>query len=167
MPTLGTRPPAGPAPTPPHERIAAAFGKLAGISKDVHTDFNELAKPVAFIETAFHNLNLGIPCWTRVEERTINRDVTYQLNVGYAIVNGAWRLAIETWEGPEDPEDNDHHVWPFNEAPQGLRLKCVDKVADLAEALVAAAEQTRKRMEKKIATAQELAKALEPLAVKK
>jgi hypothetical protein len=141
--------------------------KLKDVSKGVHTDFNDLAKPVTFIEAAFHNLNLGIPCWTRVEDLTIHRDVTYQLNVGYAPVRGVWRLAIETWEGPEDLEHNDHFTWAFNEAPYGLRIKCVDKLPDLAEAMLAAAEKTRKRLEKKIVSAHELAKALEEIVVKK
>jgi hypothetical protein len=77
------------------------------------------------------------------------------------------RLAIGTWEGPDDPEYSENHLWAFNEAPTHLRIKAADKLPELIEALVATAEATRQRTHDKVAAAQDLAQAVRSLSVKK
>ena len=61
------------------------------------------------------------------------------------------------------PQESDDTTWPFNQAPGYLRVKAVDKLPDLIEALVKVSDATVERLKKKIEPAQELAMAVNAL----
>ncbi len=159
-------PSAGPAPlSPPSapERITAAFEKLTVSAKTINDASGELAKPVASLEKALQRLNVGVACWTKISGGSDEYDYWSQ-DVGYARVKGEWCLAIRTVSGNEgDPERESQEIWPFNEAPRYLRIKGVDKLPDLIEALIEATNATAKRLSEKVAPAQDLAAAVNAL----
>lgn len=103
----------------------------------------ELARPVASLQKSLQFLNLGVACWTRIsggEDEDLN---FWRQEVGYARVKGVWCLALRTSEGNQNyPDSDDVEMWPFNEAPLYLRIKAVDKLPELIESLVSAAEAT-------------------------
>ena len=88
----------------------------------------------------------------------------WRREVGYARIHRDWGLAIRMTEGHEScPDEADVEEWRFNEAPLYLRLKVVDKLPDLIEALVEAADATAKRLREKAVPALELANAVSAL----
>lgn len=153
----------------PSERIAIAFKTLITSAKGINDASAQLAKPIASLERALKRLNLGVVCWTTINSG-IDGDRYWSQDVGYSRVrrvNGDWRLAIRTIEGPEhDPEIRTQEVWPFSDAPRHLRVKAVDKLPELMEALVKTTDATASRLKKKVAPAEELAAAVNEITRK-
>jgi len=60
-------------------------------------------------------------------------------------------LAIRSVSGNEGNGNTNEDLWPFNEAPRGLRIRTVAKIPDLLDKLIAdatnAAEETAKKAE--------------------
>lgn len=147
----------------PAERIAIAFNTLIGSAKSINEASGELAKPIASLEKALKRLNLGVACWTKINDGRDGYDYWSQ-DVGYSRVRGTWRLAIRTVEGREDdPGREFQEEWPFGEAPRHLRIKAVSRLPELIEALVKATDATTARLKKQVAPAQELATAVNEL----
>ena len=151
----------------PAERTTIAFGALAASAKKLNEVSGELAQPVASLERALHRLSIGVACWTRIAGHDDGHDCWSQ-DVGYSMVNGAWRLAARRVHGDGvNPENTREEVWPFNEAPLYLRIRAVDKIPDLLEAFVKATDAAANRLSKKVGPAQELADAVNALAKSK
>ena len=148
-------------PSPP-ERIASAFQTLIGSAKDINDASGELAKPIGSLEKSLKRLNLGVACWTKISGGS-NGYNQWSQEVGYSRVRGTWRLAIRTLDGSEGDPEPAIEEWPFGEAPRYLRIKAVDKLPELIEALVKATDATTNRLKKKVAPAQELATAVNGL----
>lgn len=146
----------------PSERIAVAFKTLIGSAKNINDASGELAKPIGSLERALKRLNLGVACWTRISGGSdgYNR---WSQEVGYSRVRGNWRLAIRTLAGNEDDPEPAIEEWSFGDAPRYLRIKAVDKLPELIEALVKATDATTTRLKKKVVPAQELATAVNDL----
>lgn len=139
------------------DRISAAFDKLTVSAKSINDVSNELAKYVSSLEHALERLNVGVACWTKISSGSDGFNYWSQ-DVGYTLLSRKWRLAIRTVSGNEgDPEREDGDVWAFNDAPRYLRVKAVDKLPDLIEALVEATDAAAKRLTEKVAPAKEIA----------
>ena len=152
--------------THPSERISAAFKTLIASAKSINDASGELAKPIASLERSLKRLNLGIACWTNIRDDTTEWPYFRNQQVGYAYSKdrGSWCLAIRTSEGREDmPEPAYEKTWPFSEAPGYLRIRAVDKLPELIEALVKTTEATTSKLKKQVAPAQELAAAVNEL----
>lgn len=166
MAIIRTDPSAQPAATPSasaSERIAAAFETLTVSAKNINEVSNELAKPVASLERALQRLNVGVACWTKISGGSDEYDY-WSHDVGYARVQREWCLAIRVVSGNEaDPDRENQEVWPFNDAPRYLRIKAVDKLPELIEALIETTNATAKRLREKVAPAQEIAAAVNAL----
>ena len=146
----------------PSERIATAFSTLIVAAKGINDVSGELAKPIGSLERALKRLNLGVACWTRISGGSDGFNHWSQ-EVGYSRVRGNWRLAIRTLDGSEGDPEPAIEEWPFGEAPRHLRIKAVDKLPELIEALVKATDATTTRLKKKVVPAQELATAVNEL----
>ena len=147
----------------PSERIAVAFTTLIASAKNINDASGELAKPIASLEKSLKRLNVGVACWTTISGGDDGYNYWSQ-DVGYSRVRGSWRLAIRTVEGrADDPERESEEVWPFGEAPRYLRIRAVDKLPELVEALVKATDATTGKLTKQVAPAQQLAAAVNEL----
>ena len=151
----------------PSERISSAFKTLIASAKSINDASGELAKPIASLEKSLKRLNLGVACWTNIsDDDSIEWPFFQKQQVGYAYgkERGSWCLAIRMSEGREDmPEPDYEKTWPFGEAPRHLRIRAVDKLPDLIEALVKTTDATASRLKKQVAPAQELAAAVNEL----
>lgn len=148
------------------ERMDAAFKALVASAEKINAASDELARPVAALDSVLARLNVGVECWTEVN-RHIDDDGSqyWSHDVGYTRHARKWCLAIRTVEGDERfPESARLEVWPFNEAPRYLRAKAVDKLPELIAALVKATDAAAKRLEGKVAPAEALASAARTLA---
>jgi len=145
-------------------RITAAFEKLSASAKTINDVSGELAKPIAALEQALQRLDFGVACWTTITSGGNDSWDYWSHDVGYTSNRQGWFLAIRSVRGDErDPENEIQDIWPFNEAPRWLRIKAVDKLPDLIEALVEATNATAKRLGEKIGPAQEIAAAVNAL----
>ena len=145
----------------PSERITAAYQALRKSARNVNEATQELAKPISALETALHLLNLGVACWVKAGEGSSDEGDFWNRQLGYALIQRQWRLAIKTVSGNEMyPDQEQVAEWAFNEAPLYLRLKVVDKLPDLVEAMVGAADATAKRLREKAIPVQEQAAAI-------
>lgn len=141
------------------ERIAAAFSNLSESAKAINDVSERLNKQIATLESALKRIHVGVACWTEIAKGggQYHRWGHY---VGYTLIRDEWRIAIsETesndWDDPEDPPKDKE--WAFADAPRYLQPKAVEKLPDLIEALVAATDAAAKRLEDKVAPAEELA----------
>lgn len=142
-----------------------AFKSLVASAEKINAASDELARPVASLDSLLKRLNVGVECWTEVNRFGEDDGWKYWgQDVGYTRHARKWCLAIRTVEGDERfPESERPEVWPFNEAPRYLRAKAVDKLPDLIEALVKATDAAAKRLEGKVAPAEALAAAARTL----
>ena len=146
--------------TNPSERMTSAFASLIQSSKNINDASNELAQPIASLEKSLKRLNLGVTCWTQISSAG-DGDTYFLREVGYAELQDRWCVALRTRRGREcDPESETTLVWPFNEAPRYLRVKAVDALPDLIEALVKTTDATTERIKAKVSPAHELAGAV-------
>ena len=81
-------------------------------------------------------------------------------NVGYTLIKGTWRIAIQTREGADRADEDKIEEWPLTEAPRYLQPKAIEKLPELIEALIAATDAAAQRLEEQIAPAEELAAAV-------
>ena len=149
----------------PSERVANAFKTLVASAQSINDTSGELGKPIASLERALKRLNLGVACWTKISGESDglyfrNHDVGY----AYSRSHGSWCLAIRLIEGREgDPPPDYEQTWAFGEAPHYLRIRAVDKLPELIEALVEVTDATTSRLKKQVAPARQLAAAANEL----
>jgi hypothetical protein len=154
--------------TTPSERISAAFESLTKSARAIHEASGKVASPVADLDRALQRLNVGVACWTRISGDNDGFGEYWSKDVGYARVGRTWGLAIRTVEGDESrPDQERSEEWLFNEAPHHLRIKAIEKLPELVEAMVEATNATAARLAEKVAPARELADAVTALLTSK
>jgi hypothetical protein len=151
---------------PPPERAIDAYKRLAASAEALSTKSDEYARVVALVDHVLRNLNLGITAWERINGSDDDGYGNYwSEDVGYAKVDRKWGIAIRTRSGSHsDVEDRESEMWLFNDAPRPLRIDAIDKIPDLMEKLIKAAEKTTKKIDEKMADATKLADALQQAA---
>ena len=152
----------------PSERMSAAFSRLRTSASQIKALSNELDQHVDALERALAKLDLRVACWTRLSEwMGPDNDTFKRTYVGYSEHKRRWRIVVQTSEGRDSfPDESDDTTWTFEEAPQYLRVKAVDKLPELVEDLVASVDKTAERMKKKVGPAAEIAKAVQTLTIR-
>ena len=151
-------------PSNPTERITAAFQILSTSTKNLNELSGQLAKPIVSLERSLQRLNVGIACWRSVASGDDERGKCWSHDVGYSRIAGRWRLAVRKCERDEATDSMmEMEAWPFNETPLYLRIKAVDKLPELIEALAKATDAVSGRLRKKITPTEELAAAVNAL----
>lgn len=154
--------------TAPSQRISAAFESLAQSAKAIHEASGKVASPVAALDRALQRLNTGVACWTKISNGDDGFGAYWSNDVGYARIGKEWGLAIRTVEGDEsNPDREQTEEWLFNQAPHYLRIKAIEKLPELIEAMVEATNATAARLAEKAAPARELAEAVTALLASK
>jgi hypothetical protein len=151
----------------PPERASAAYKRLAASADVLSSKSDEFAKLVETVDWVLKRLNLGVTAWERFSGDDNNGTGEYWSNdVGYAKVNRKWGIAIRVRSGNHTDaiEDREYEEWPFNDAPRPLRIEAIDKIPDLLEMLIKAADKTAKKIDEKMADARQLSNALQAAA---
>jgi len=156
---------ASPSPASPDvtlaDRVATVYQRLTESASALNAVSDELAVPIAEIETALRKLNLGVTTWV-VFASHVDEDIErfWERSIGYAKVSGKWGIAIGSRSGFfDDPETES---WLFADAPRAYRLDSVDKLPELLEQLVMTAEETAEKLKVKVAVVNEVARAMVP-----
>ena len=153
---------------PKISQIQTNFQTLSTVASSLNTASDELTKVVGRLDEALKKLNVGLTVWVTFEDRLPHDDTRYDCDqIGYCKVNGKWGISVRQIWGDE-PWLSDHQgengPWLFNDAPREMRLRSVDKIAVLIEALSKEASNTTKRIQEKTQEVSELAAAIESAA---
>ena len=157
----------------PTERIAASYKRLASSAVTLNKVSDDFGKPVEAIDRALRKLNVGIEAWEKIRGSDNDGDGNYWHEyVGFAKVGTTWCIALSKVEGSHHfPDREDDDTWAFNDAPRSLRISAIDKLPDLIEKLIVAADKTATKMQEKVndglALAQAVTDAAAELAPKK
>lgn len=129
---------------------------------------DELNKPIVAIDAALKTLNLGVTTWVEFAGSVDhNAGCFWARSLGYAKISGKWGIAIRTMAGDFGDEPSEEY-WPFSDAPRAYRLEAADKLPDLIEKLVTAADETAEKLKQKIDATNQVAQAIaqSPVSVK-
>lgn len=134
------------------QRVQESFRKLSVVSTYLNAVSDKLGASASGLDASLKRLNLGISSWVAFSEWQSEDHLQYKSDdVGYTKAGGKWGLAIRSVSGNEAHGNTNEDLWPFNEAPRGLRIRAVAKIPDLLDKLVAdatnAAEETAKKAE--------------------
>lgn len=152
---------------PPNVRLTQGIAKLKDSTKPLHNASQILWQPVDSLESTLSNMNVRVPCWTEITSSTEDGVHYWNEYVGWVEVNDQWCIALKTCESAEYADrDTNVKIKKFNDAPYYLRIKAIDKLPELIEALIQAVDATTARMQKKVQPARELADALNALSKK-
>ena len=74
--------------------------------------------------------------------------IRHEERLGFAKTNNRWGLSLCRVEidTDENDEESTSDAWLFNDAPRNMRLKAIEHLPDLVEALAREAEQTAKKV---------------------
>ena len=148
------------------ERVSAAFEKLRASATELNAVSDELAKPIAAIDTALQELNLGVSAWVHFagEDTDPHTGVFWDYSLGYAKVNRRWGIAIRTRRGQEFLNEVDEELWRFNEAPRSHRLDALQKLPELLEELANTSGETARELQGRVASTKQVAAAIRQVA---
>jgi len=155
----------------PSESKAASvqtnFQTLSTVASSLNSASDELTRVIGTLDEALKKLNLGLTVWVIFEDRSDEHDPSHYDadQIGYCKVNGKWGISLRHIWGNEVFDDHkEDGPWPFTEAPRELRIRSVDKIADLIEALNKEASATTKKIQEKTKEVGELALAIGKIA---
>jgi hypothetical protein len=149
------------------ERVSVFYSQLSSVANELNAASDELGKSVAQIDNALKKLNLGITAWVTVQSWQADERGDHEFwdeSLGYAKINGKWGVCLRRTEGNlRDPDMAEVEEWLFSDAPRVLRLLSIDKIPELLEKLTAQAQLATTKIQAKLASAQAVAAALNPL----
>jgi hypothetical protein len=147
------------------EKVQTDFQALSVVASSLNSASDELSRVIAVLDEALKKLNLGLTVWLVFESHSIEPWQLDDEQIGYSKVNGKWGIALRRVWG--DPRENDLDLegpWLFNEAPREMRLKSVDAIPKLIEALSEAAAEMTKKVQEKTRGVRELSSVIEEVA---
>ncbi len=156
-----------PQPLPIPVQVASSMAHLKTVSAQLNSASDALAKSVARLDQALHQLNLGIPAWVAVHEWEDETGDWIRHDVGYARVASKWGIALRILEGNINQETcTRDEQWLFADGPRDLRVAAVEKLPLLLQALAKRAMETTERIKAKTAFAAQVAQgATAPVAL--
>ncbi len=129
---------------------------LANAAQNLNELSDRLTAHVAEIETTINKLNLGVSATVETESKTDPASLaTYVVRLGYDKIAGKWGFIIEDFIAEDD--ENTYRVWAFKDAPRDLRLKVVERIPRLLDALVTTSIKLASEISNKIALANQMA----------
>jgi len=142
--------------------VQETLSKLANSAKSLNDITDELTKQVLQIQDAVNNLNLGVSTsieFSRWSDEEGIRSGLWRLAYGKGA--GKWGFAIEyITEDIRDPREDTYESWLFKDAPRDERVRAVDYIPDLLQALLSKSEDVAANVNKKLNYAKELSSAI-------
>jgi hypothetical protein len=147
-------------------KIQTHFLALTKTAAALNAASDELTKVVANLDEALKKLNVGLTVWVTFVSWDTGTEFGYNNEqIGYCKVNGKWGIALQhVWGDESEDYEKQDGPWLFNDGPREMRLRGVDKIADVIEKLAKAASDTTKQVEQKTEEVRELATAISALA---
>lgn len=139
--------------------IQTQVEKLSITARTLNELSDQLTKEVEIVESALNRLNLGIRAHANVETLDATDDGLYNhwIRLAYGRSRNGWGFLVEELTENIDCPDMDRcETWSFKEAPREFRIKVVDKIPALLEALVEKANEVAANIKSTVGTAKEL-----------
>lgn len=145
--------------------IQLHFQSLSNLATSLNKASDELTKAVSILDEALKKLNIGLTVWVDFASRAVEATEFDVDEIGYCKVNGKWGISIQrVWGDNQRDTYGGEGPWLFNDAPRELRLKSVDKIPEMIEALSKEAFSTTRKIQEKTTEVTELAKVVEQIA---
>ncbi len=143
------------------ERIQNAVRQFPTASASLNTATDQLSQSIGQVDAILKKFSLGVPTWVSFYE-AVNHEAEYfySEDIGYAKIGGKWGVAIRTTEWERDPGDKTVEEWLFNDSPRLLRVRAVEKIPELLEALLERADEMTEKIKKKTAQVDAFAAAI-------
>jgi hypothetical protein len=144
--------------------VASSFQRLIGTAAKLNEVSDQLTTTVHRLDTELKKLNLGVTTWVDVKyERDPDEVEFLHEKIGYMRIGAKWGIALNSIKGllGDDPRNYEDHLWLFTDAPRELRLRAVEKIPELIEALDRAARGLAQRVVSRIGEVNELASVIE------
>jgi uncharacterized protein YukE len=156
---------------PRSTELQTSFQNLSVASKMLNDASDAFGEAATALDEALNDLNPGVTTWVTVGSSSDENTPweTEEERLGYAKTSGRWGLTLCTVTCDERGDGSEEIAagpWLFNDAPRSLRLRAIDYVPELIEALANEVAQTAKRVAEKTSTAQQLAASISGLARK-
>jgi hypothetical protein len=139
--------------------IQAQVEQLTKSAKTLNELSDLLTKEVGFVESALNRLNLGIRADVNVETLSASEDGLYShwIRLAYGKSRSGWGFLVEELtENLNCPDADTCERWPFKESPREFRIKAVEKIPALLDALVKKASEVAADIQTTVGTAKEL-----------
>lgn len=149
-------------------KVEASLKQLSSLAKTLNEASDELSRQITALESALNSYNLGVWVWVKepiLTETELSEpdgeghryEVCYVHQLGYGKHKGKWGLVVGSfWDA--DPEEG--QLTFLRDASREIRLKAMDRVPDLLEALAKELAVLTDEASKKAAEAKELSSAL-------
>src|SRR5260370_13312698 len=147
-------------------KVQTNFQSLSAVASSLNAASDELTRVVGTLDEALKRLNLGLTVWVTFADRSDEQDPSrYDVDqIGYCRVNDKWGISLRhIWGHEAFDAHNEDGPWLFTNAPRELRLRSVDKIADLIESLSNEASATTKKIQEKTKEVGELASVIEKI----
>ena len=148
-------------------KVQTNFQSLSATASSLNAASDELTRVVGTLDEALKKLNLGLTVWVTFADRSDEQDPSrYDVDqIGYCRVSDKWGISLRhIWGHEAFDAHNEDGPWLFTNAPRELRLRSVDKIADLIESLSKEASATTKKIQEKTKEVGELALAIGKIA---
>jgi hypothetical protein len=116
-------------------RVQSSFQKLKGAATQLNAAADRFAKLIGEIDATLKPLNIGIDCWVKMGD---GWDLGYSSGydqVGYTKIEGKWGVALSSVTEDQNGETTYDGLWSFSDGPRELRLRAIDYIPQLLEAL--------------------------------
>lgn len=146
-----------------------SFRKLSNAARVLNAASDSFGKATSTLDAALNELNPGVEAWVTIDSLSDDSTPweTIEQRLGYTKTNGRWGLTLCTVT--KDERDDSEEIagpWLFNDAPRGLRLRAIDHLPELVEALASEAAETADRVIGKANLAAQLSVAIKALSGK-
>jgi hypothetical protein len=160
----GSQPPTPPAYAPvvpdvTSESTLSHLERLSAAAHSLNQLSDELTKQVLAIEETLNKLNLGVEAKVNGPNLSESEDglYTHWLRISYGKLAGKWGLLVEELSEDVQNSDRDSYAgWAFKDAPRDYRMKVVDKIPELLEALCKKSVEVAAEINKKVQFARTL-----------
>ena len=118
-------------------KLQKSLQELAGSADNLNALSDQLNNQVTDVESALNKMGIGLAANVNTETWSDESGEEYDVwRICYEKYSGKWGFTIEHLWGHESFPDDRSETWAFRDAPREHRLKAVEKIPDLMEALL-------------------------------
>lgn len=147
-------------------KLRNSLHELASCADNLNSLSDQLTKQVTEIESSINKMGIGLTASVDTEKWSDENGETYNIwRICYEKYSGKWGLTIEHLWGHEGFGEGDSETLPFKDAPREHRLRAVEKIPELIDALVKKSKDFASDISDTASYAEELAAAFTKQAV--
>ena len=120
------------------EKLQNSLQELASSADTLNSLSDQLNKQILDVESAVNKMGIGLTAYMNTESWSDERGERYDIwRICYEKHSSKWGFTIQHLWGLESYDDSqDSETWAFKDAPREHRLKAIEKIPDLIDALV-------------------------------